>query len=139
VRNGKNVSLQFRTSHVSRLTSNLASHFTHLTSIDIFILILIFISTLLLIFPEFFYLKDIYPAHYRANTMFKLGYQAFMMMSLVSGYVITRTVVERKKNRWFLAGLAPLLFLVSIYPYFSVNSYFGRLKTYQGLYGRNSY
>ena len=89
----------------------------------------------LIIFPEFFYFKDIYPAHFRSNTMFKLGYQAFMMMSLVSGYVITRTVVERKKNRWFLAGLVPLLFLVSIYPYFSVNSYFGRLKTYQGLYG----
>ena len=52
-----------------------------LSPVDVFVLIMIFVSTLLLIFPEFFYIKDIYPAHYRANTMFKLGYQAFMMLS----------------------------------------------------------
>lgn len=89
----------------------------------------------LIIFPDFFYFKDIYPAHFRSNTMFKLGYQAFMMMSVVSGYVITKAVIDIKKNRLFLLGLIPLLFLVSIYPYFSVNSYFGGLKNYQGLYG----
>ncbi|KXK08574.1 MAG: hypothetical protein UZ21_OP11001000564 [Microgenomates bacterium OLB22] len=46
---------------------------------------LIFIfGFLLLVVPEFLYLKDIYPAHFRANTMFKLGYQAFMLMSIAS-------------------------------------------------------
>ncbi len=84
----------------------------------------------LIIFPEFFYFKDIYPMHFRSNTMFKLGYQVFILMSLISGYVIMTT-----KNRWYKFGLIPLIFLISIYPYFAVRSYFGGLKTYQGLYG----
>ena len=138
VRNGKNVSLQFRTSHVSRLTSNLASHFTHLTSIDIFILILIFISTLLLIFPEFFYLKDIYPAHYRANTMFKLGYQAFMMLGLVSSYIFFRLLeIKNIKTKIYIIFFLILFYFVAIYPYYATNSYYGGLKTYHGLYGLN--
>ncbi len=58
--------------------------------VNIFILLFIIISTLLLIFPEYLYMKDIYPAHYRANTMFKLGYQAFMMLGLVSAFVLLK-------------------------------------------------
>jgi uncharacterized membrane protein len=89
----------------------------------------------LIIFPEFFYFKDIYPQHFRSNTMFKLGYQAFIMMSLISGYVITKALVKPKLNKLFLAGLMPLIIFVCIYPLFSVRSYFGGLKTYQGIYG----
>ncbi len=59
-------------------------------AVDVFVLIVFTFSTLLLFIPEFFYVKDIYPAHFRANTMFKLGYQAFMMMSIASTYVIFR-------------------------------------------------
>lgn len=108
---------------------------------DAFVFLIIVISTLLLIFPEFFYLKDIYPAHYRANTMFKLGYQAFMMLGIVSVYVIYRL-----RSNHFAKSLPLTIFnfvsivlvvLVSIYPYFAVNSYFGNLKNYSGLYGLN--
>src|SRR3989338_3033648 len=56
------------------------------TKTDYFIMILFMVSTILLIVPEFFYIKDIYPAHFRANTMFKLEYQAFIMMSVASTY-----------------------------------------------------
>lgn len=88
-------------------------------------------SLALIIFPEFFYFKDIYPMHFRSNTMFKLGYQAFIMFSIVSGYVIAK--LWRKKL--FLLLIIPQLFLVSIYPFFSVRSYFNSLRTYQGIYG----
>ncbi len=103
---------------------------TKITQIEKILLIFFIFSIGLLIFPEFFYFKDIYPAHFRSNTMFKLGYQAFIMLSIVSAY----TIVTIKKKIFFLF-LIPLLFLVSIYPYFSVRSYFGELKTYKGLYG----
>jgi len=93
----------------------------------------------LIIFPEFFYFKDIYPQHFRSNTMFKLGYQVFMMMSILSGYTIVQ--IARTKRTWikyvFLAGVAPMVFLVSIYPQFGVRAYFEDLKTYRGLYGLN--
>jgi len=109
---------------------------------DFFILILILISTLLLIFPEFFYLKDIYPAHYRANTMFKLGYQAFIMLGIASGYIIfrIRQTYAIRNNLFYLFYkffFIPLFSLVAIYPYFAINSYYGNLQTYHGLYGLN--
>jgi len=111
---------------------------------DLFVIILIMISTVLIFIPELIYLKDIYPAHFRANTMFKLVYQSFIMLSLSSGYIISRIVIYAKENYKtkkkiiFIAWLvvfAPLFALISIYPYFAINSYYGDLKIYQGLDG----
>ncbi len=87
----------------------------------------------LVIFPEFFYFKDIYPAHFRSNTMFKLGYQAFILFSIVAGY----TIVKLFRKKLFLLILLPQLFLVSIFPIFAVRSYFNGLKKYEGIYGFN--
>jgi YYY domain-containing protein len=98
----------------------------------------------LILFAEFFYFKDIYPAHFRSNTMFKLGYQAFILCSLLSGVMIVRVLSSKwnrnihlpKIVRWgYLTVLLPQLFLVSIFPYFSVRSYFGGLNEYKGLNG----
>ena len=107
---------------------------------DFFILILILFSTLLIIVPEFIYIKDIYPAHYRANTMFKLVYQAFIMLSISSGYIIIRLfstfnfqLLTLKLAYWIIGFIG--LFLVFLYPYFAINSYYGDLKTYKGLDG----
>lgn len=112
---------------------------------DIFALILIAISTLLITIPEFFYIKDIYPAHYRANTMFKLGYQAFMMLSLCSAYIIIRIVVSSRYSvlsikKKLLATIyillaTMLLFFVAQYPYLAVTSYYNNLQNYKGLDG----
>lgn len=113
-----------------------------LNASDIFVVILIILSTLLIIIPEFIYVKDIYPAHYRANTMFKLVYQSFIMLSLSSGYIIVRLFLNFKSlilNRylklgyWFIGSVG--LLMVFLYPYFAINSYYGNLKTYSGLDG----
>lgn len=100
----------------------------------IFVLTLILLSTLLIAAPEFIYAKDIYPAHYRANTMFKLGYQAFMMLSLVACFSIAYLFHNGKRILWIPITFI-LLFLVLIYPYFAVISYFGNLKDFKGLNG----
>jgi len=103
------------------------------------ILKVFFLFNLVLItIPEFFYVKDIYPAHFRSNTMFKLGYEAFMLWSIIAGYVIVHFIYTRRQKTiriLFFLLLIPQLFLVSIYPIFSVRSYFGELKTYRGIYG----
>ena len=100
----------------------------------IFILLLILVSTILIATPEFIYAKDIYPAHYRANTMFKLGYQAFMMLSMVSAFSITYLLHKGRRIIW-----TPIIFIllgfVLMYPYFAVNSYFGELKNRSNLDG----
>jgi YYY domain-containing protein len=101
---------------------------------DLLLGIFFVFSILLIIFPEFFYFKDIYPMHFRSNTMFKLGYQAFIMFSIISGYVIA-TMTRHKKRLHFFLFLAPQLFLVSIYPVFSVRSYFNSLKQYESING----
>jgi len=115
-----------------------------------FFLILFSFGTFLIIIPEFFYIKDIYPAYFRANTMFKLGYQAFMMMGIAS--TITFFLIKQLSSRpkWrdlsfrsldSLRSLGMTLggfgmtgvwiffaFFVFVYPFFSVPSYYGLLN-----------
>lgn len=114
---------------ISRIRLIWQTKFTH---IDKLLAVFFIISVLLVIFPEFFYFKDIYPMHFRSNTMFKLGYQAFILFSIVSAYAIVSL-----KNKIFFLLLIPQLFLVSIYPIFSVRSYFGQLQQYEGIFGLN--
>lgn len=111
---------------------------------DMFVLLLITLSTLLILLPEIIYVKDIYPAHYRANTMFKLVFQAFIMLSICCGYIIFRLMKPAiSVNGWikpFSAVLFPLLTfvllsLVFTYPYLAIGSYYNNLKTYKGLDG----
>jgi YYY domain-containing protein len=115
---------------------------TKFTQHERLLTVFFFFSLGLLVFPEVFYFKDIYPAHFRSNTMFKLGYQVFILCSILSGYVIVQVVFASVKTsiaRWgrklFLLLLVPQLFLVSIYPFFSVRSYFGALRQYNGIDG----
>lgn len=96
-----------------------------------FILLLFFFGTLLIIIPEFFYIKDIYPAHFRANTMFKLGYQAFIMMSLASSFVFIIFKNFYQKNKGFSLIYFFLFvvqfFLIALYPAYAISSYYGKL------------
>lgn len=95
---------------------------------DDFIFVLFAFGIFLILIPEFFYVKDIYPAHFRANTMFKMGYQAFIMMGIASAYALF--VISRHKNRftllrkviWFI----PFLF-AAVYLFYAAPSYYGHL------------
>ena len=105
---------------------------------DLFIVALLISSWTLIVIPEIIYVKDIYIAsHYRANTMFKLTYQAFVMFYLSAGYIAVRAL-KASKNLWkfIVTGVFAISFtLVLIYPYFAIKSYYGDLKTYKGLNG----
>jgi uncharacterized membrane protein len=93
-----------------------------------YIFLLFAFGTFLIIVPEFFYIKDIYPAHFRANTMFKLGYQAFIMMGIASTFAFFQIKLQPKLKAIFLTIFFTLLFfLVAIYPFFAVPSYYGKL------------
>jgi uncharacterized membrane protein len=97
----------------------------HIT--DDYIFILFSFGIFLILIPEFFYIKDIYPTHFRANTMFKMGYQAFMMLSVASTYtffVISRTHSNKliKKIIWII----PFLFM-GVYMFYAAPSYYGGL------------
>lgn len=114
--------------------------------VDYFALLLSTFSLILIIVPEFLYLKDIYTGYFRANTMFKLSYQAFIMLSFTSSYFLIKiisSIQQFKSTRSkmglycfiFIAGI--FIFFISIYPYFSIPSGYGDFKQYKGLNGIN--
>lgn len=93
----------------------------------------------LVFLPEVVYVRDIYEQGYaRANTMFKLTYQAYILFGLVMGYAIYRLLlISRQKVLQILAGLG-LLLLIWTVGYFgdAVYSWFGEVwnpSEYQGL------
>jgi len=101
-----------------------------------FLFILFSFGTLLILIPEFFYIKDIYPAHFRANTMFKLGYQAFMMMGIASMALFFQIkFLDWPKRFFFNLVFIIFFFFVAIYPAFSIPSYYGKLDKLPNLDG----
>ena len=109
-----------------------------------FMVILFTLFGLFLVFlPEFIYLKDIYPSYFRANTMFKTAYQAFILFSLSSGFIVFKLFsyfLTKPRNKIpafaiFSFLFFPLFFLISIYSYFSIPSSHASLKRSQGLNG----
>ncbi len=114
-----------------------------MTITDIFVLVLTFWATILIIIPEIIYVKDIYVAEYhRANTMFKLVYQSFILYSLSAGYIVIRIKNKLKAENfsWAVLYLFPFIIGFSaqmIYPYFAIKGYYSGLKNYQGIYGYN--
>lgn len=99
---------------------------------------LIITAFILLILPEFIYVKDIYPVHPRANTMFKLTYHAFIMLSLLGGYSAGVLYSIKKQNLLnyvnFLLLSLTILFLL-IYTRFAFSAYYLNFREYKGLDG----
>lgn len=113
--------------------------------VDLFVLGMGILGFSLIIIPELVYLKDIYTTYFRANTMFKLVYQAFILLMIVSSYTIyrifsslhapRRTIYKRIASGIYASVGILLITLVLLYPYFAIMSYFNGLKDFQGLNG----
>ncbi len=93
----------------------------------LFMLILFGFSTMLIIVPEFIYAKDIYPSHFRANTMFKLGYQAFTMMAIASAFTFGKYKAKfpSLQSSLYMLPFLILFFFVALYPLLAINSFYG--------------
>lgn len=60
-------------------------------TVDIFAVGMALVGFLMIIAPEFMYVRDIYyMGHMRANTMFKFTYAGFIILSMAMGYAIVR-------------------------------------------------
>jgi YYY domain-containing protein len=83
---------------------------------NVFVLLLIVLGTLLLIGPEFFYLRDQFG--WRINTIFKFYYQDWILWSLAASYGIA-VLVQKLRGGWDIAfhvGLVLLLVVGLTYP-----------------------
>ena len=119
---------------------NMIKKLVKLNSSDYLILIFILFGVVAIFIPEFIYFKDIYPGHYRANTVFKFGFQAFIVLSIASSYILTRIFITSK---WSTIKIPYGIFIIAclcltfVYPYFAISSYYNHLKNYKGLDGLN--
>ena len=118
--------------------SRLCNFFSKLSRADIFVSIVIFCAIGLIWFSEFFYQKDISGADfYRANTVWKVTLQAFVLFDIVIGYIALR-IIPKKLN--FQKIILCLIIGVSIclpmlYPIWSLSQPYNRLRDYKGLDG----
>ncbi|MCA9372736.1 hypothetical protein KC921_01395 [Candidatus Woesebacteria bacterium] len=105
----------------------------------LFIVVLIITAWALLILPELVYMKDIYPSHPRANTMFKLTFQAFILMNIVLAWLfgsVQKLIAAPLQQKLLKAGLLVLSMALLIYPYFGYRDYYNILHgSYKGLDG----
>jgi uncharacterized membrane protein len=100
---------------------------------------MVFTAWTMLALPEVIYFKDIYSGHPRANTMFKLTYQGFILMSLIGGWVIgvlaSGKFIPQVLRLIGLAVMSLLIFANLLFPYFSYRDYYGRLNDRHSLDG----
>jgi YYY domain-containing protein len=81
--------------------------------INAFLLILVFWGALLVLFPEYFYLRDFFGS--RMNTVFKFYFQAWAFFSLAAAYGIIRlfqTVMDKAEQnnaRWAYSAVGSIL------------------------------
>ena len=96
---------------------------------DLFAVIMGLCAIGLILIPEIVYVRDIYEnGNARANTMFKLTYQAYILFGMTMGYGIYRMlVVSKQKIIRIFSGIG-LFVLIWTVGYFgkSVDSWFGK-------------
>ncbi len=116
---------------------------SEITLPEVFVFVLAISALGLILIPEIIYVKDIYnPPHHRANTMFKLTYQSFMMFSLVAGYALIRIInIRRDEMKYLILKIIAVMLVIipMIYPLHAIESWYGEMKMerYKGLDGMN--
>lgn len=98
-----------------------------ITPEELFIIILACCAIGLVLIPELVYVKDIYEAtHARANTMFKLTYQAFLLFGVCSGYMLCCLTTEAKGAAKILSWILVMLELLTLGYFFNASdAWFG--------------
>lgn len=87
------------------------------------------VGCFLVAFPEFLYMKDIYPTHFRSNTMFKFYYQAWMWFGILAGVGMTYCTLRffsQNRVRGAVVGVVSAMILGAgfTYTYFGVTQQF---------------
>ena len=106
---------------------------------DLFAVLMGLCAIGLVLIPELVYVRDIYEnGNARANTMFKLTYQAYIMFGMTMIYAIFRLLIIGKNKILKVLAFIGLFFFVWTCGYFgnSVHSWFGEVwkpSQYKGL------
>lgn len=97
-------------------------------------------AVFLIAIPEFVFARDIYPNHPRANTMFKLTYQAFILMGILLGVTLGNLLDRGKKIVLGLRVAATfIIFFIFVgtmnFSFIAFTTYYDNFSNYYGLDG----
>lgn len=116
--------------------TQLFDYISNINKTDLFIFIIGCCAIGLIIIPEIVYVKDIYADEYkRANTMYKLCYQADIMFDIATSYILVNLIYKNKnKIIKILCSLLLLAFMTTfgygIYAIGYTTNNFNRENTY---------
>lgn len=106
---------------------------------DLFMITIGLCAMGLVLLPEIIYVKDIYSGDYkRANTMFKLTYQSYILFGIAMSYAIMKLICFSRTKGKRVFGWVALLVLIMTTGYFdnSTKAWFGdwtKSENYKGL------
>lgn len=106
----------------------------------IFLMGMVALSLLLIVLPEFVFIRDIYPTHYRANTMFKFYYQAWNMLGLTAGVGVVYVWYHANRTQKWLWNIYTLITVTliigaALYPFRAIKQGFGDLNNRRSING----
>lgn len=125
--------------HSFRPGKTIKTYMESMAESDLFVVTIGLCAIGLVLIPEVVYVKDIYSGDYkRANTMFKLTYQAFIMFGICFGYIFIRLLRYGKKRWHRIAAVISLCIFSLTLPYSvtAVKSWYGDIsdkERYEGL------
>ena len=102
--------------------------------IDVFCSLMILIASALVIFPEFFYLRDLFGT--RMNTIFKFYYQAWILFGVSAAYAVPELLNGFKSAAVrivFAVVMIVMTATVMVYPYFCISGKWGSMSRKQTL------
>lgn len=126
-------------SWLKKTGKSISSYMQSLSDTDLYVITIGLCAIGLVILPEIVYVKDIYSGDYkRANTMFKLTYQAFIMFGICFGYIFVRLFKCKKGKTRKIIGVVALIGFCMTLPYFvnGVKAWYGNIfnrEKYKGI------
>jgi len=131
--------LSLSLSIVSRKKTNIKPQSQITNRADKMVFIFIFLAATLSIIPEFFYLRDQFG--WRMNTIFKFYFQVWILFSLISGFILSRLLLQNKnrKNPICLVLMVTSIFFSLAYPFFAIKSKTNNFKDIDWTIDGNNY
>ena len=106
---------------------------------DLFIFLMGLCALGLILMPEVLYVEDIYTTAPRANTMFKLTYQAYMLFAICMGYVLTKGLMLGKKAVYSASWVGFIcLVMTAGFGFNAINSQYGDITDASGMKGMDA-
>ena len=114
--------------NISKKKNIIINYFNNIKLTDLFTIILGLCAVGLIIIPELIYVQDIYTNDIRANTMFKLNYQSYIMFGICIGYFIIKLLTNNKKIYKKISIIILFFFTLSLgYSYEGTKEWFGNI------------